>query len=48
MLVLRFLGFALSVGVYLLCIENSRKNPGLVSFGFLAAAVGGVCLFGAG
>lgn len=44
----RFAGFALSVGVYLLCIKDSRKNPALVSLGFLSAAVGGLCLFGAG
>jgi len=45
-IMIRIFGFAVCVGIYLLCIEHSREKPALISLGFLAAAVAGVLLYG--
>ena len=45
-LVARFIGFALCVGLYLLLIKHSRRNPGFVSYAFGVAMLGGLLLAG--
>jgi len=42
---LRIFGFAVCVGLYLLCIKHSREFPALISLGFLIAMVAGCLLY---
>lgn len=46
-LLLRIVGFAICVGLYLLLIKQSRRKPASVEFAFVVAMCAGAILYGA-